>query len=159
TLLASGEVLISGGRDVTRPGSPVLSTAELFDPRTDTFTSVGDMTMTRSEHTATLLPDGRVLIAGGEPGLALSTAELYDPSSRTFTRTGDLVAPAAWHTASLLDNGKVLIAGPKPQLFDPATGMFSATGEYAPVASTPSGEAGLVGPATLLFNGKVLMAL
>jgi hypothetical protein len=156
TLLFSGQVLITGGTNPTVGGS-ALATAELFDPETDTFTSVGDMMTPRAYHTATLLPDGRVLITGGG-WPALGTAELYDPKTRTFTRIGDMVAPESWHAATLLDNGKVLIAGLTPQLFDPATGTFTATGEYAPTSRNPYGEFGLQGPTTLLANSKVLIA-
>jgi hypothetical protein len=157
TLLFSGQVLITGGTDPTRPAGPAVATAELFDPENDTFTPVGDMTTPRANHTATLLPDGRVLITGGG-WPALGTAELYDPKTRTFTRTGDMVAPESWHAATLLDNGKVLIAGLTPQLFDPATGTFTATGEYAPTPRNPYGEFGMQGPTTVLANSKVLIA-
>jgi hypothetical protein len=147
TLLLSGQVLITGGRDFSGPNRPVLATAEIFDAGTDTFTSVADMTMPRLGHTATLLPDGRVLIAGGNTSSA--TAELYDPQARIFTKTGDMVAPSSYHTATLLNNGKVLIAGLQPQVFDPATGTFTATGEYAPTPPNPYGPCGILGATTL----------
>ena len=80
------------------------------------------MTTPRAGHTATLLPDGRVLIAGGA---VLDTAELYDPKARTFTRTGDLVVPEFGHAATLLNDGKVFLRT-KPRFFDPVTAMFTA---------------------------------
>ena len=61
-------------------------------------------------HTATLLPTGKVLVAGGSMHDALSSAELYDPATGTWTATGSL-APHARHTATLLPSGKVLVAG------------------------------------------------
>jgi Galactose oxidase, central domain len=158
TLLLSGQVLITGGTG-TRPGQVALASAEIFDPDTNTFTSVGEMTTPRARHTATLLPDGRVLIVGGNsPWPGSETAELYDPKARTFTRTGDMLAPELSHTATLLNNGKVLIAGLKPQLFDPATGTFTVIGEYAPTPPNPYGPYGIVGATTLLSNGTVLIA-
>src|SRR5690242_13172824 len=73
-----------------------------------TFAATGNMTAARSGHTATLLADGRVLIAGGD---AAGTAELYDPATGTFASTGKMTAARAAHTATLLPNGTVLIAG------------------------------------------------
>ena len=93
TLLTDGSVLIAGGELAAQPPFVTQSSAELYDPRSGTFTAVGNMTTPRSEHTATLLPDGRVLIAGGgitstqgmlgDPSLA--SAELYDPKTGTFS--------------------------------------------------------------------------
>lgn len=121
-----------------------------------TFTPTGSTTIARTGHTATLLPNGKVLIAGGYTGsVQLASAELYDPATGTFARTGDMTTPRAGNTAVLLPNGKVLIeGGVSAELYDPSTGTFTATGD--PVApglplSTPA-SAGAV----LLANGSVL---
>jgi len=163
TLLNNGQVLIAGGEHIFPPDG--TSTAELYDPRTGTFSATGRMTATRGEHTATLLPDGKVLIAGGSitpssPSF-LTSAELYDPDTRTFTRTGDMTVARQTHTATLLNNGRVLIVGgwenspplyglASAELYDPLTGTFTATSNMT---------GGWYGPtATLLPDGKVLVS-
>ena len=162
TLLQDGRVLIAGGGAIGY--APIASvelyeaSAELYDPATGTFTRTGDMTTARGGHTATLLPDGRVLIAGGEGALesALTSAELYDPSMGTFTATGNMaVAPGFFGTATLLGNGKILIAGvgPTAEVYDPATGTFALTGAYAGSYTGPP----YVDTATLLPDGRVLV--
>jgi hypothetical protein len=120
----------------------------------------------RADHTTTLLPDGRVLIAGGmvENGVFLKSAELFDPAKGTFVATADMQSRRVGHSATLLPNGKVLIAGglagrifeggpgnvATTEIYDPATGRFTP----GPPMSTP--RAGHV--AVLLSNGKVLVA-
>jgi hypothetical protein len=136
SLIPNGKVLIAGGTRSTalhNPGS-ILASAELYDPGNGTFSAAGDMTTARALHTATLLPDGRVLLAGGDgPG----SAELYDPSTGTFTATGKMITNRAAHTAILLRNGRVLLVGGfanlelpfQPfgaELYDPATGLFTS---------------------------------
>jgi hypothetical protein len=114
-------------------------------------------------HTATLLRDGKVLIAGGHNAsdttcqcYFLASAELYDPSTGSFAATGDMAPTPASHTATALSDGRILIAGGSAQLYDPDTGRFSITGE----GSTPLGDFGpIAGTATLLTSGKVLITL
>jgi hypothetical protein len=147
-------VALPGGKVFLASGD---GSARLFDPDTGTCTPTGNMNATRgSGFTATLLPNGLVLCAGGGDHLnALGSAELFDPATGTFSPTGTLVTRRTGHTATLLDNGLVLMAGgafyrmPNAELYDPATGTFSPT---ASMADNRDGHC-----ATLLPNGKVLV--
>jgi hypothetical protein len=119
-----------------------------------------DMSSARYRHTATLLADGRALIAGGigPSGPSMAGADLFDPIARTFSPTGGMTSPRSNHTATLLGNGQVLIAGgssdtselASAELYNPATGLFTPTGSL----NWPrQGHT-----ATLLPNGTVLIA-
>ncbi len=124
-----------------------------------TFTNTGSMQEARLWHSATLLRNGKVLVAGGGVAGEIGSAEIYDPTSGAWTTTGSLLKPRAFHSATLLPNGKVLVAAglansggtqTSAELYDPATGVWSATG------SLRSGRE--YHTASLLPNGKVLVA-
>ena len=104
-VLNDGKVLITGGAGTS---------AELFDPATETFRATGNMTTPRSVHTATLLPNGHVLLSGGYNTFGIFTtdsAELYDPVTETFSATVGMIEARQQHTATLLPDGQVLVAG------------------------------------------------
>jgi hypothetical protein len=158
TLLPNGLVLIAGGEMRTLGSSQVLASAELYNPATGTFTATGNMATTKEYHTATLLPNGQVLIAGGQQGdvSALASAELYNPAVGTFTATGTMPVATWKHTATLLPNGQVLVTGGRVQwtlagaeLYDPAAGTFTATGTMTTARYSHA--------ATLLLDGLVLI--
>ena len=112
TMLRDGRVLLTGG-DRNAGYRSQLASAEIYDPASGTFSATGSMSTPREGHTATILRDGRVLVAGGSPNgiQATDSAEIYDPAAGTFSRTGHLHQPRVAHVAALLGSGNVLIAG------------------------------------------------
>jgi hypothetical protein len=156
TLLADGRVLVAGGYAT---GQVAVASAEIYDPRTDTFSHTGSLTTPRAQHTATLLADGRVLVAGGSDGsTSLASAELYDPRTGVFTPTGPMADARTFHRATLLADGRVLVTGgdgaygplASAEIYDPRTARFSPTGSMVIASSLHT--------ATLLPDGRVLVA-
>ena len=126
-----------------------------------TWTATGSMITARYGHTATLLGNGTVLVAGGQntAGQALATAELYDPTAGTWTATGSMITARYGHTATLLSDGRVLVAGGQDkgghvtgaaEIYDPTAGTWTATGSMVFARTFQT--------ATALGNGKVLVA-
>jgi Bacterial Ig-like domain (group 2)/Galactose oxidase, central domain/Kelch motif len=166
TLMPNGKVLLAGGFVNSvwdYSGSTSYNVANLYDLATGVFSGTGNMTASRGDHTATLLANGKVLIAGGadqDPtGTGLASAELYDPSTSTFTPTGSMAVGRFLHTATPLQNGRVLIVGgaltsasdpvATAEVYDPATGIFTTTGAMANAREQHT--------ATLLADGRVLI--
>jgi hypothetical protein len=160
TLLPSGNVLVAGGATTVGLSSAELATAELYNPATGIWSSGGNMSTARDLPTATLLPDGEVLVAGGFNRIngVLASAELYNPAAGTWSSTRSMSAPRWENIATLLPNGEVLVAGggnstgglSSAELYNPAIGTWGSTGSMSTVRDFPT--------ATLLPNGEVLVA-
>lgn len=164
TRLSDGKVLVAGGTSFSGDRVHFLDSVELYDPVTRKWNATGSLNVPHAGHTATLLKDGKVLIAGGTDDLDrnLNTVELYDPQTGTWSITGSLNAVRGGHKAILLNNGKVLVAAgiektgfddyinlDTAELYDPDTGTWRVTGSLNNAAEYNS--------AILLQNGKVLL--
>jgi hypothetical protein len=166
TLLASGKVLVVGGDGNIAGQSLSLPSAELYDPATDTWSAAGSMTVNRQQHSATLLPSGKVLVAAGgsyyyaynpdiDPsayGLMTypSSTELYDPVTNSWSVAKRLNRAYVNPTSTLLPNGKTLIIGSSQgELYD------SATDGWSTAASLNTGRSGQT--ETLLPDGRILV--
>lgn len=154
TNLADGRVLLAGG------GNSTVSTfAEVFSPRTNKWQTVAPMNEPRDQDTATLLPDGTVLAAGGTSDgvnpAPVARAEIYDPRTNTWTLVGAMNQPRFDHVAVLLRTGKVLLCGGTPdvsnnlsscELYNPKTRGFTLTGDmgvgrrYSALVTLPNGD-------------------
>ena len=160
-LLHNGQVLAVGsGALLAGIVHPATALAELYDPVSGSWSPTGSLAEPRIGPTATLLSDGRVLVAGGISAdqVPLDTAELYDPASRAWTPAGRMATPRSLHTAVLLADGRVLVAGgsagdqretPSADIFDPASGRWAPAGRMHANRSFHT--------ATLLADHRVLV--
>jgi len=157
TLLKDGTVLICGG--FAGSSSNSLSSVELYNPTTKSFTAISSLTTPRVNQSATLLPNGKVLIAGGYDGNSISTTEIYDPESKTFTQGPNMNTARYGHTATLLNDGKILLAGgvgtgwtflSSAEIYDIESNKFFPVSSMAVARESHT--------ATLLEDGKVLIA-
>ncbi len=143
TLLPDGKVLVVAGRlNSYYSGSPI-DTVELYDPASGTWSQADALAKAREHHTATLLPNGQVLVVGGADFETvngeghIATAELYDPTSGAWSATGSLATARARHTATLLPGGKIIVVGgfgsdhilASAEIYDPETETWSPAGE------------------------------
>jgi hypothetical protein len=170
TLLRDGRVLIAGGLSCCHAlPAPFFfaSSAEIYDPATGGLTATGSMHDERGLHAAALLPDGRVLITGGEgndPAAPPIGTEIFDPATGEFSPAGDLLAPRDSHSAVALTDGRVLLVGGEvpptvagrvgvaieaSEIFDPATGRWSEGPRLEPAFFEAT--------VTMLASGKVLV--
>jgi hypothetical protein len=164
-VLADARILFVGGQTTALE---FLKTAELFDPTTNQFVATGSMSVPRESHVGALLGDGTVLIAGGHMGRReniqlYASAERYDPRTGLFSATGSMIRRRHKHSAIALADGRVLVTGGSDErddrgqyrdaeLFDPATGSFTAAREMNRTRYKHEGAMVLLG------DGKVLVA-
>ncbi len=148
-----------------------LSSAEIWDPQTTSFSPTGSLMEARMGHAATRLPDGRVLIVGGsgQDEFALRSAEIWDPASEPFSPAGSLSEGRVFHTATPLADGRVLVVGGtgNEQLDRPGTQTAlgislssaevwnPASGSFGPAGSLMEARAGHA--ASRLPDGRVLV--
>jgi hypothetical protein len=157
-LLNSGKVLAVGGQVVSDTYNPPSNLAMLYNPVSGTWSPTGSLGKGRASHTATLLANGKVLVAGGDNGTEWKSAELYDPATNSWSPTGPMLGARSGQTAVRLTSGKVLVVGgvqgggalTSAELYDPATGTWSGTGSL----SLPRFYHAM----TLLNNGMVLVS-
>ena len=166
TPLQDGRVLIAGGVD-PRTEQGVNRDGQVWDPQTADFEPAGPVGAGQSAHTATLLPDGRVLIVGGisvRTSRQRTSAEVWDPVTASFSPAGSLAEARSSHTAALLPDGRVLVVGGSywdpsieggpiaitlAEVWDPVTASFSPAGSFADARSSNT--------ATVLPDGRVLV--
>src|SRR6266851_4417619 len=145
--------------------------AEIFHPASASFTSVGPFLDSRAGYTQTLLPNNKVLIAGGIDSSKVPTnkAELFDPATSKFTATGNMNSPRALHTATLLNDDTVLITGgltdagnntlDTAEIYDPDTGKFTELPALIPISGGLAGHtATLISGCDCAIDGSVLLA-
>jgi len=165
TLLPSGRVLVVGGLDAPAPSNS-LASAEVYDPTTNAWSPAAPMSAGRARHTAIGLPDGRVLVVGGQSftlrggGIFESqpaSAEIFDPTKNHWSATAPMSVYRFGQTTTLLGDGRVLVTGGtdgfttfrSTEIYDPKQDRWSAA------ASMTTGRDGHT--ATLLPNGDVLV--
>jgi hypothetical protein len=171
TLLGNGDVLIVGGYSDsggTQNGNNLVATAEIYNPLSGTFMLTSSTIVARAYHSATLLPNGKVLIAGGvtaaQSQSPTSSVELYDPVAQTFTPAGNMSAVRYNHAATLLNDGRVLIsdgltiAGTPgngiglDEIYDPNSGQFTQAGPKTVINNRTTAPTASI----LLQDGQVL---
>jgi len=154
TLLPSGKVLVVGGQI---GGTEMLSSCELYDPTTGTWSFADSLNIARTNHTATPLTNGKLLVAGGGYP-EIYSCEVYEPTTDTWSITGSMNFTHREHTATLLPNDEVLVNGLSDdtdylfcELYNQTTGTWTA-------AASMNTASRCATTATLLRNGKVLVA-
>ncbi|APV50536.1 hypothetical protein BWI17_13045 [Betaproteobacteria bacterium GR16-43] len=156
-VLDDGRVLVAGGRDWWGTAT-TAHLAEVYNPATNAWSPAGSMSTARVSFTLTKLADGRVLAAGGIPGLATALADLYDPATNTWSPAAPMAQSRGNHTATLLPDGRVLVIGglsaanvyrTLAEVYDPANNTWSGHGTTDARASHA---------AVLMPDGKVLVA-
>jgi N-acetylneuraminic acid mutarotase len=163
TRLKDGRVLVTGGRrpDVGLATFASTAHAEVFNPATGAWTVLPAMAGARDSHRAVLLPNGKVLVAGGQsvvgdsPGIPSASAQLFDPATNTWATTGAMTAARSHLSLNVLPDGRVLAVGgyggpASAEAYNTTTGAWSA------VASPASGHVEHI--SALLPNGRVLVA-
>ena len=155
----AGDVLVAGGISNTSYGSTnegaTLDTADIYDPSSKTFTpTLNTMTDFRAYHSATALPDGTVLLTGGDNEGnsgnvfgATASAEIFDPTTDEFSAVGPLAEPLMMQSATLLPNNTVLIAGG----FDADQAVFFSNGGLGAFFGTTAQGAEIYTPGTQTF--------
>jgi N-acetylneuraminic acid mutarotase len=149
TLLGDGRVLVTGGQ-FDPQSTAGRAFAEIYDPVSNTWSTAASMASARSQHTATLLGDGQVLVTGG---IGPADSELYNPYSNTWSSAGALDTPRRLQTATLLDNGKVLLVGGN---------VFSSTPTaeiYDPAGADPATSTLVVNPASVEVGDTAILTL
>lgn len=152
--LRDGRVLVEGGLDPNNLTN-ALSSAEIYDPSTGSWSLTGSMNVPRIEHGAALLQDGRVLVAGGVSpmGSGSSTSEIFDPTTGTWSMLSSMTGLKVANSATALQDGRVLDVGPfgtSTEIYDPTAGSWTV--------SAPRTISTREHTATLLLDGRVLVA-
>jgi hypothetical protein len=162
TLLPNGRVLVAGGFSTTATSTGATNAAEIYYPDAQVWLPTQIMTSTRSNHTATLLPDGNVLLIGGFAyGTYLSSAEIFYSTSATWRAIASMPAPRALHSATLLKDGRVLVVGglnASPGVLGSALLFNPATNIWTPVNDMANNAVSYSHSATLLQDGRVLVS-